>query len=108
MRLNLTIPRYAFRFIHLDVIDTSKSSDFIRTTMTGLVGPFPSERRKPGRGKGPKQRSAANAIGIFQEIHADGHEKLAEKALRMGPGIGISGRTYACVGWTLAITVPNN
>ncbi|KAJ7167784.1 hypothetical protein C8R46DRAFT_1270142, partial [Mycena filopes] len=27
--------------------------------------------------------------GIFQEIHVDGHEKLGEKALRMGPGIGI-------------------
>ncbi|KAJ7733994.1 hypothetical protein B0H14DRAFT_2190057, partial [Mycena olivaceomarginata] len=25
----------------------------------------------------------------FQEIHVDGHEKLGEKALRMGSGIGI-------------------
>ncbi|KAJ7853169.1 hypothetical protein B0H14DRAFT_2354492, partial [Mycena olivaceomarginata] len=33
--------------------------------------------------------SKFNAIGIFQEIHVDGHEKLGEKALRMGPGIGI-------------------
>ncbi|KAJ7511245.1 hypothetical protein B0H11DRAFT_1700633, partial [Mycena galericulata] len=41
------------------------------------------------RGKGPKIRTALNAIGIFQEIHVDGHEKLGEKALRMGPGIGI-------------------
>ncbi|KAF8205391.1 hypothetical protein K438DRAFT_1819027 [Mycena galopus ATCC 62051] len=93
LRLNLTIPR-----------------DFVRATMTGLVGPFPSERRKPGRGKGPKQRSALNAIGIFQEIHADGHEKLGEKALRMGPGIGID--TYGMrdhVGKVLWLTVlPNS
>ncbi|KAJ6598766.1 hypothetical protein B0H10DRAFT_1924111 [Mycena sp. CBHHK59/15] len=45
--------------------------------------------RRPGCGKGPKIRTALNAIGIFQEIHVDGHEKLGEKALRMGPGIGI-------------------
>ncbi|KAJ7839409.1 hypothetical protein B0H13DRAFT_1650231 [Mycena leptocephala] len=45
--------------------------------------------RRPGRRKGPKKRSALDAIGIFQEIHVDGHEKLGEKALRMGPGIGI-------------------
>ncbi|KAF8131323.1 hypothetical protein K438DRAFT_1788317 [Mycena galopus ATCC 62051] len=55
LRLNLTVPR-----------------DFVRTTMKGLVGQLPTERRKPGRGKGPKQRSTLNAIGIFQEIHADG------------------------------------
>ncbi|KAF8143208.1 hypothetical protein K438DRAFT_1876524, partial [Mycena galopus ATCC 62051] len=48
LHLNLTIPR-----------------DFVRATMTGLVGPFPSERRKPGWGKGPKQRSALNAIDTY-------------------------------------------
>ncbi|KAJ7429792.1 hypothetical protein B0H11DRAFT_2181067 [Mycena galericulata] len=63
--------------------------DFTRDTMKGLVGQGPSEMRRPGRRKGPKKRSALNAIGIFQEIHVDGHEKLGEKALRMGPGIGI-------------------
>ncbi|KAJ7867117.1 hypothetical protein B0H13DRAFT_2352068 [Mycena leptocephala] len=72
LRLNLTIPR-----------------DFVRATMKGLVGQKPSEMRRPGRGKGPKIRTALNAIGIFQEIHVDGHEKLGEKALRMGSGIGI-------------------
>ncbi|KAJ7721702.1 hypothetical protein B0H16DRAFT_1699548 [Mycena metata] len=72
LRLNLTIPR-----------------DFVRATMKGLVGQKPSDMRRPGRGKGPKIRTALNAIGIFQEIHVDGHEKLGEKALRMGSGIGI-------------------
>ncbi|KAJ7788030.1 hypothetical protein B0H14DRAFT_2398824 [Mycena olivaceomarginata] len=72
LRLNLTIPR-----------------DFVRVTMKGLVGQGPSDMRQPGRRKGQKKRSALNAIGIFQEIHVDGHEKLGEKALRMGAGIGI-------------------
>ncbi|KAJ7837607.1 hypothetical protein B0H13DRAFT_2368086 [Mycena leptocephala] len=93
LRLNLTVPR-----------------DFVRTTMKGLVGQLPSERRKPGRGKGPKQRSTLNAIGIFQEIYADSHEKLGEKALRMDPGIGID--TYGMrdhVGKILWLTVlPNS
>ncbi|KAJ7891862.1 hypothetical protein B0H14DRAFT_2560562 [Mycena olivaceomarginata] len=72
LRLNLTIPR-----------------DFVHATMKGLVGQKPSEMRRPGCGKGPKIRTALNVIGIFQEIHVDGHEKLGEKALRMGSGIGI-------------------
>ncbi|KAJ7495784.1 hypothetical protein B0H11DRAFT_2190352 [Mycena galericulata] len=72
LRLNLTVPRA-----------------FVRSTMKGLVGQRPSDMRMPGRGKGPKQRSALDAIGIFQEIHTDGHEKLGEKALQMGSGIGI-------------------
>ncbi|KAJ7799022.1 hypothetical protein B0H14DRAFT_2388344, partial [Mycena olivaceomarginata] len=46
----------------------------------------------------------------FQEIHIDGHEKLGEKALRMGPGIGID--TYGMrdhVGKVLWLTVlPNS
>ncbi|KAK6984681.1 hypothetical protein R3P38DRAFT_2575599 [Favolaschia claudopus] len=45
--------------------------------------------RRPGRRTGPKKRSALDAIGIFQEIHVDGHEKLGEKGLKMGAGIGI-------------------
>ncbi|KAJ7807519.1 hypothetical protein B0H14DRAFT_2609612 [Mycena olivaceomarginata] len=72
LRLNLTVPLA-----------------FVRSTMKGLVGQRPSDMRMPGRGKGPKQHSALNAIGIFQEIHTDGHEKLGEKALQMGSGIGI-------------------
>ncbi|KAJ7920987.1 hypothetical protein B0H13DRAFT_1867128 [Mycena leptocephala] len=74
LRLNLTIPRFR---------------DFVRATMKGLVGQKPSDMRRPGRGKGPKIRTALNAIGIFQEIHVDGHEKLGEKALWIGSGIGI-------------------
>ncbi|KAJ6449991.1 hypothetical protein C8R45DRAFT_1114394 [Mycena sanguinolenta] len=93
LRLNLTIPR-----------------DFVRDTMKGLVGQTPSEMRRPGRRKGPKKRSALDAIGVFQEIHVDGHEKLGEKALRMGPGIGID--TYGMrdhVGKVLwLVAIPNS
>ncbi|KAJ7912784.1 hypothetical protein B0H13DRAFT_2474022 [Mycena leptocephala] len=93
LRLNLTVPRA-----------------FVRSTMKGLVGQRPSDMRMPGRGKGPKQRSALNAIGIFQEIHTDGHEKLGEKALQMGSGIGID--TYGMrdhVGKVLwLVVVPNS
>ncbi|KAJ7358268.1 hypothetical protein DFH08DRAFT_802106 [Mycena albidolilacea] len=32
------------------------------------------------------ERDRRNNLGIFQEIHVDGHEKLGEKALRMGAG----------------------
>ncbi|KAJ7333998.1 hypothetical protein DFH08DRAFT_750059 [Mycena albidolilacea] len=93
LRLNLTVPRA-----------------FVRSTMKGLVGQCPSDMRMPGRGKGPKQRSALNAIGIFQEIHTDGHEKLGEKALQMGSGIGID--TYGMrdhVGKVLwLVVIPNS
>ncbi|KAJ7833305.1 hypothetical protein B0H14DRAFT_3710710 [Mycena olivaceomarginata] len=93
LRLNLTVPRA-----------------FVHSTMKGLVGQCPSDMRMPGRGKGPKQRSALNAIGIFQEIHTDGHEKLGEKALQMGSGIGID--TYGMrdhVGKVLwLVVVPNS
>ncbi|KAF8190743.1 hypothetical protein K438DRAFT_1763184 [Mycena galopus ATCC 62051] len=93
LRLNLTVPRA-----------------FFRSTMKGLVGQRPSDMRMPGRGKGPKQCSALNAIGIFQEIHTDGHEKLGEKALQMGSGIGID--TYGMrdhVGKVLwLVVVPNS
>ncbi|KAJ7118128.1 hypothetical protein C8R44DRAFT_625780, partial [Mycena epipterygia] len=90
LRLNLTVPRYIF--------------------IIGLVGQRPSDMCMPGRGKEPKQRSALNAIGIFQEIHTDGHEKLGEKALQMGSGIGID--TYGMrdhVGKVLwLVVVPNS
>ncbi|KAJ6535848.1 hypothetical protein DFH09DRAFT_1091625 [Mycena vulgaris] len=93
LRLNLAVPRA-----------------FVRSTMKGLVGQRPFDMCMPGRGKGPKQRSALDAIGIFQEIHTDGHEKLGEKALRMGSGIGID--TYGMrdhVGKVLwLVVVPNS
>ncbi|KAJ7246738.1 hypothetical protein C8J57DRAFT_1081375, partial [Mycena rebaudengoi] len=83
---------------------------FVRSTMKGLVGQCPSDMRMPGRGKGAKQRSALNAIGIFQEIHTHGHEKLGAKALQMGSGIGID--TYGMqdhVGKALwRVVVPNS
>ncbi|KAK7007188.1 hypothetical protein R3P38DRAFT_3598997 [Favolaschia claudopus] len=72
LRLNIIIPR-----------------DFVRSTMHALVGQGPSDMRRPGRRTGPKKRGALDAIGIFQEIHVDGHEKLGEKGLKMGDGIGI-------------------
>ncbi|KAJ7256694.1 hypothetical protein C8J57DRAFT_1517333 [Mycena rebaudengoi] len=78
--------------------------------MKGLVGQCPSDMCMPGRGKGAKQRSALNAIGIFQEIHTHGHEKLGAKALQMGSGIGID--TYGMqdhVGKALwRVVVPNS
>ncbi|KAJ7268994.1 hypothetical protein C8J57DRAFT_1066960, partial [Mycena rebaudengoi] len=64
-------------------------SDFVRTTMKRLVGQLPSDMHRPGCRRGPQFRMALNAIGIFQEIHFDGHEKLSEKALQIGTGIGI-------------------
>jgi hypothetical protein len=111
LRLNLTVPRYIFVVL---LVFASKSrylcSAFVRSTMKGLVGQRPSDMRMPGRGKGPKKRSALNAIGIFQEIHTDGHEKLGEKALQMGSGIGID--TYGMrdhVGKVLwLVVVPNS
>ena len=30
-----------------------------------------------------------NAISVFQEVHCDGHEKLAASALKMGDQIGV-------------------
>ncbi|KAJ7249015.1 hypothetical protein C8J57DRAFT_1002452, partial [Mycena rebaudengoi] len=64
--------------------------DFVHVTMKGFVGQGPSDMRLPGHRKGHKKRSAlVDAIGIFQEIHVSGHEKLGEKALCMGSGIGI-------------------
>ncbi|KAJ7934744.1 hypothetical protein B0H13DRAFT_1516469, partial [Mycena leptocephala] len=71
LRLNL-----CFEFNFLKCIIQTHFSDFVHMCC-------------PGRRKGPKKCSALDAIGIFQEIHVDGHEKLGEKALRMGPGIGI-------------------
>ncbi len=50
--------------------------------------PHGPERRLPGR-KPVKIRGHLNAIGIFQEVHCDGHEKLASSALKMGDNIGV-------------------
>ncbi|KAJ7588666.1 hypothetical protein C8J56DRAFT_785419 [Mycena floridula] len=53
------------------------------------IAPGGADIRRPGKRRALKPRGALNGIGIFQEIHADGHEKLSEKALKMGAGIGI-------------------
>ncbi|EIN11852.1 hypothetical protein PUNSTDRAFT_63217 [Punctularia strigosozonata HHB-11173 SS5] len=50
--------------------------------------------RYPGGRTKVKQRGFLRAFGPFHEWHADGHEKLSSKALRIGPvGMGIYGIT---------------
>ncbi|KAJ7277244.1 hypothetical protein C8J57DRAFT_1434370 [Mycena rebaudengoi] len=46
--------------------------------------PGGSIRRYPGR-KDKIPRKNLTAIGVFQEVHCDGHEKLSSAALKMGP-----------------------
>ncbi|KAJ7581363.1 hypothetical protein C8J56DRAFT_1057353 [Mycena floridula] len=61
--------------------------DMIRVIQKALA-PDGADLRRPG--KRPKKiRGTLNGIGIFEEIHGDGHEKLSAKALRMGEGIGM-------------------
>ncbi|KAJ7633203.1 hypothetical protein FB45DRAFT_745629, partial [Roridomyces roridus] len=50
--------------------------------------PGTSKQRYPGN-KDKIIRTNLTAQGVFQELHCDGHEKLATAALRMGP-VGIS------------------
>ncbi|EEB88942.1 hypothetical protein MPER_13025, partial [Moniliophthora perniciosa FA553] len=46
--------------------------------------PDGASRRWPGQ-KEPLRRTPLSAVGTFQQIHCDGHEKLGEAALKMGP-----------------------
>ena len=50
--------------------------------------PGSSKARYPGN-KEKIIRKNLTAQGVFQELHCDGHEKLATAALKMGP-VGIS------------------
>lgn len=50
--------------------------------------PGGAKGRTPGN-KVKIPRKNLTAIGVFQELHCDGHEKLATLALKMGP-VGIS------------------
>lgn len=45
------------------------------------------DARFPGKKKIPRKK--LYSIGVFDEVSADGHEKLGEQALQMGEGIGI-------------------
>lgn len=56
--------------------------------MQKLVQPDGAKARLPGR-HAQQPRGHLNAIDIFQEIHCDGHEKLNERALQIGHGIGL-------------------
>lgn len=40
--------------------------------------------RFPGKKKRPTPRTALFSLGPFNEVSADGHEKLGQQALRMG------------------------
>ncbi|KAJ6572927.1 hypothetical protein B0H10DRAFT_1839008, partial [Mycena sp. CBHHK59/15] len=62
-------------------------SDTLRQVMKDNV-PGAAKRRYPGN-KDKIVRKNLTAQGVFQELHCDGHEKLASAALKMGP-IGIS------------------
>ncbi|KAJ7573522.1 hypothetical protein C8J56DRAFT_1066023 [Mycena floridula] len=46
--------------------------------------PDGAEVRYPGRKNAKKVRGHLTGIGVLQEVHADGHEELNWKALRMG------------------------
>ncbi|KAJ7486808.1 hypothetical protein FB451DRAFT_1534883 [Mycena latifolia] len=61
--------------------------DTIREVMKDNA-PGASKARYPGN-KEKIVRKNLTAIGVFQELHCDGHEKLATAALKMGP-VGIS------------------
>ncbi|KAJ7067573.1 hypothetical protein C8F01DRAFT_1247932 [Mycena amicta] len=56
------------------------------------IDPEGAEIRFPGRKKPKKKRGQLKAVGIMEEVHCDGHEKLGAIALRLGPvGFGIYG-----------------
>lgn len=64
--------------------------DTIREVMRDNA-PGAAKRRCPGN-KDKIRRKNLTAIGVLQEVHCDGHEKLASAALKMGPvGIAIYG-----------------
>ncbi|KAJ7053471.1 hypothetical protein C8F01DRAFT_1260459 [Mycena amicta] len=48
------------------------------------IDPEGAEARFPGRKKAIKVRGQLTAVGIMEEVHCDGHEKLGPIALRLG------------------------
>ncbi|KAF7297565.1 hypothetical protein MKEN_01379000 [Mycena kentingensis (nom. inval.)] len=56
------------------------------------LDPEGAQARFPGGGRKGKVRGQLTALGIMQEVHCDGHEKLGAIALRLGGvGFGIYG-----------------
>lgn len=72
--------------------------------------PDGAELRDPAGKRKKKLRGHLTGIGIWQECHADGHEKLAKQALRMGGvGIPIYGiREHGSGAFALLKAVPND
>ncbi|KAJ7621922.1 hypothetical protein DFH06DRAFT_1009665 [Mycena polygramma] len=70
--------------------------------------PAASKTRYPGN-KEKIIRKNLTAQGVFQEVHCDGHEKLASAALKMGPvGISIYGFREKATGLVAhLVTVPD-
>lgn len=72
---------------------------------------FPSgfNERFPGKKRVSKKRGHLDGIGVFQELHCDGHEKLGPLALRMGPvGVHIYGMRCHASGFIVAEQVVPN
>jgi hypothetical protein len=49
---------------------------------SGMINSLPSKKSRLEHG-------TLTAIGVFQEVHGDGHEKYSHTVLRMGPLIGV-------------------
>ncbi|KAJ7198535.1 hypothetical protein GGX14DRAFT_374113 [Mycena pura] len=65
--------------------------DILRVVHRGIDPEGPA-RRFPGRKRTVKVRGQLKALGVMEEVHCDGHEKLGAKALKMGQvGIPIYG-----------------
>ncbi|KAJ7598179.1 hypothetical protein C8J56DRAFT_880841 [Mycena floridula] len=62
--------------------------DMVKMIQKALEPEGGAEKCRPGA-KRVKARGSLTGLGIFEEVHCDGHEKLSVKSLRMGDGIGI-------------------
>ncbi|KIY61139.1 hypothetical protein CYLTODRAFT_480210 [Cylindrobasidium torrendii FP15055 ss-10] len=61
----------------------------ILRTADQIVDPNGAARRQGGIRRQPVSRQPLISMGPFNEFHADGHEKLNSKALRMGANLGM-------------------
>ncbi|KAJ6611237.1 hypothetical protein B0H10DRAFT_1809969 [Mycena sp. CBHHK59/15] len=81
-------PQAVKTFLALDGYQIPR--DTIREIMKDNA-PGAAKRRYPGN-KDKIPRKNLRALGVFQELHFDGHEKLSSAALQMGPvGLAIYG-----------------